>query len=73
MNHPGFDEHGAMLPARLAIGAATLLAASLSQCLFAQAANPEAETDGQAATHSDAAQAQNPIAHVISVPLRNIR
>jgi len=48
-----------------------LVVATVSRCVVAQAANPAVDSDDEAAMQSAAAQAQNPIAHIISVPFQN--
>ena len=61
----------AVAPSGPALRAAAIVALTLPRCVFAQSAPPEAEPDEQAATNTAAAQAQNPIAHVISVPFQD--
>ena len=62
----GFD---AASRRRLAPRIALLLAAAFSHCAFAQSAAPQA--DESAGAQTAAAQAQNPIAHVVSVPFQD--
>jgi hypothetical protein len=71
MNHIGTDVRCVMTTWRLVLRGAALVLASGLRCVFAQSTPPEAEDSEAAGAHSTAAQAQNPIAHVISVPLQN--
>lgn len=69
MKHLKLDGLDAASLASSAPRVALLLMAAFSCCAFAQSATPEASDNAQAQTA--AAQAQNPIAHVISVPFQD--
>ena len=71
MNHFGSDDPGAMPAARPALRLAVLVLTAASRCVLAQSTSPGGESDEAAGAQTAAAQAQNPIAHVISVPFQN--
>ncbi len=71
MEHFRTDVAGATPASRSAARLATLVLASGLRCAFAQATPPEGEDKEAAGAQTAAAQAQNPIAHVISIPFQN--
>ena len=71
MNHFDPDVAGKKPAPRRALRLAAFAVVACSRCVFAQSAPEGSENDEAAGAQTAAAQAQNPIAHVISVPLQN--
>ena len=71
MNHFKTDAQEAKLPLQLAMSIAAIAMATASSGAQAQSSDQPTDADQQAAAQTSAAQAQNPIAHVISVPFQN--
>ena len=71
MNHIRADVPGTMPAPRSAARLAALVLAGGLRCVFAQSTPTEGEDKGTAGPQTAWAQAQNPIAHVISLPFQN--